>query len=102
MGKKDGNKRKRDVVEEDEQVDPELQAEIAAVMASRNEKNVTDIDTIGSSKEKNTYNKDGLIRSLSGLDTINLPFKETMQICENTIVIVNENDDIEREVRNCA
>ncbi len=100
MGKKDGSKRKRNEFENDDEenlVDPELQAEIAAVLASRSEKSSTDGVT-GTSKEKNTYNKDGLIKSLSGLDTANLPFSESFLICENDIIIQNENDDIEREV----
>ncbi len=101
MGKKDGNKRKRNAFETedaDDQVDPELQAEIAAVMASRSEKVQDNEGITGNSKEKNTYNKEGLIKSLDGIETVNLPFKETLQICENEIIIQNENDDIEREV----
>lgn len=101
MGKKDGNKRKRNEIQDDdiEEVDAELQAEIAAVMASRSERTGADEEEVsGSSREKNTYNKDGLIKSLENIETVNLPFHETMQICEYDIAIQNENDDIEREV----
>lgn len=102
MGKKDSNKRKRgaaEIEEEENEIDPELQAEIAAVMASRSERTSVDIDSVtGTSKEKNTYNKDGLIKSLEDLETVGLPFQETLQICSFDIIIQNENDDIEREV----
>jgi hypothetical protein len=102
MGKKDSNKRKRgqaEIVDEEDQIDPELQAEIAAVQASRLERISVDNDGVtGTSKEKNTYNKEGLIKSLEDLETVSLPFHETFQICSFDIIIQNENDDIEREV----
>jgi hypothetical protein len=102
MGKKDSNKRKRGAAEledEEDQIDPELQAEIAAVQASRLERSSIDNDGVtGTSKEKNTYNKEGLIKSLEDLETVSLPFHETFQICSFDIIIQNENDDIEREV----
>lgn len=101
MGKKDGSKRKRNEFQDDdiEEVDAELQAEIAAVMASRSERIGIDKEEVnGNSREKNTYNKDGLVKSLENIETVNLPFHETMQICEYDIAIQNENDDIEREV----
>ncbi len=99
MGKKDSNKRKRADEAETEEVDPELQAEIAAVLASRSERSPSEVTEIAKVKT-NIYNKEGLENSLENIDTVDLPFEETMQICEYDISIQNENDDIEREVRN--
>lgn len=101
MGKKDTNKRKRgaaEIEDEEDQIDPELQAEIAAVEASRLERINGNDGVTGTSKEKNTYNKEGLIKSLEDLETVSLPFHETFQICSFDIIIQNEHDDIEREV----
>ena len=103
MGKKDGSKKRKaeELAEDDENyVDPELQAEIAAVMAAREEARTSAENNNASdnNKEKTTYNKDGLIKSLESQPTEYLPFRETYQICENTILVQNENDDIEREM----
>lgn len=102
MGKKDGSKKRKaeELAEDDENyVDPELQAEIAAVMAAREEaRSSAENQNSSGSKEKTTYNKDGLIKSLENQITEMLPFRETYRICENSINIQNENDDIEREM----
>lgn len=97
MGKKDGNrKRKAEEVEsENEEEDAELQAELAAVLAARQEKK----DPTGEAVERVTmYNKEGMLKCVEELDT-GLSFAETLVVCEFHANIINENDDIEREVR---
>lgn len=98
MGKKDGNrKRKAEEVEsENEEEDAELQAELAAVLASRNEKK----EQSGEAVERVTmYNKEGMLKCVEELDQ-GLSFAESMVICEFHANVINENDDIEREVHN--
>jgi hypothetical protein len=101
MGKKDGNrKRKADEYEsENEGEDVELQAELAALLAARNEKKQAAIGGGEAQPEKTvTYNKEGLLKSVEELDR-QLPFAETLLVDEFAATIVNENDDIEREVQ---
>lgn len=97
MGKKDGNrKRKAEEYEsENEQEDAELQAELAALQAARNEK----LAASGAVQPEKTvaYNKEGLLKCVEELDR-NLPFAETLLVTGFSATIVNENDDIEREV----
>lgn len=102
MGKKDGMKRKRDPMQEDYddvEVDPELEAEMAALKAIREEKE--NPAQLGE-KPKTGYNTEGLIKCLEKLDTTHLPFKETYQLCDFDINIRDENDDLDREVINCS
>jgi hypothetical protein len=101
MGKKDGNrKRKAEEYEsENEGEDVELQAELAALLAARNEKKQSAIGGGEVQPEKAvTYNKEGLLKSVEELDR-QLPFAETLLVDEFAATIVNENDDIEREVQ---
>ncbi len=97
MGKKDGNRKRKadEVVSDNEEEDAELQAELAAVLAARQEKkNVEN----GEAVERVTmYNKEGMLKCIEELDT-GLPFAETLVVCEFHANIINENDDIEREV----
>uniref|UniRef100_A0A7S3M572 Uncharacterized protein n=1 Tax=Spumella elongata TaxID=89044 RepID=A0A7S3M572_9STRA len=97
MGKKDGNRKRKadEVVSDNEEEDAELQAELAAVLAARQEKkNVEN----GEAVERVTmYNKEGMLKCVEELDT-GLPFAETLVVCEFHANIINENDDIEREM----
>lgn len=101
MGKKDGNrKRKADEYEsENEADDGELQAELAALLAARKEKmQGSSINDESAPTERVTmYNKEGLLKCIEELDT-NMPFSETLIVSEFAATIINENDDIEREV----
>lgn len=95
MGKKDGNKKRKadEIVSEDEMEDAELQAEIAAVMAARSEQQ----EGQNAPERVTMYNKEGLLKCVEEMDT-GMPFTETMIVCEFAANIINENDDIEREV----
>jgi hypothetical protein len=98
MGKKDGN-RKRKADEYESENEGELQAELAALLAARNEKKQSAIGGGEVQPEKAvTYNKEGLLKSVEELDR-QLPFAETLLVDEFAATIVNENDDIEREVQ---
>lgn len=110
MGKKDPNGLKRKRLEEDilnNEEDPELEAEMAAVLAMRAENEIVDnndgkaLKIKGGNKknmERNTYNKEGILRALEGMGTRTLPFIETLEICEYDIAIEDENDDLAREM----
>ena len=128
MGKKDvsGKKRKR-ALEAQEAEDPELEAELAAVLSMKQEKEngsrhgdggggddesdgedgePDDTNHSSSSRRgkvhgggmKNTYNADGLLQSLQSISTQTLPFVETLQICEFDLDVQDEHDDLQREV----
>lgn len=104
MGKKDrqGLKRQReeDLDSEDEEMDPELQAELKALMSMHAEQ-----EGAGQADDSHTQpvgranNKDGMLRALESSGLAQLPFKETMQICQFDVEIEDENDDLAREVR---
>lgn len=111
MGKKDVNKKRKftnDDVDNNESIynDVELQAELAALVELRKEKiqkssllldhNQNDNNTI---TKTISYNKEGLLKSIDDLDN-HLPFSETLYICEYNCHVIDENDDIEREVSN--
>mmetsp|Transcript_18195 Transcript_18195/g.36646 ORF Transcript_18195/g.36646 Transcript_18195/m.36646 type:complete len:324 (+) Transcript_18195:114-1085(+) len=100
MGKKDGNRKRKaeDVQSEDEGVDAELQQEIAALLAARNEKKqASGADGEAPVEKVVMYNKEGLLKCIEELDQ-GLPFAETMMVTEFAASILNENDDIEREM----
>ncbi len=101
MGKKDLNrKRKREDHDDGEdsenllEADPELQAELAAVMSIRAEKEGNQ----GDSGANTVYNRDALLKCIQDLDTIDLPFVQTMEISEFEFPQTNELDDMEREM----
>ena len=107
MGKKDrnGEKRKRMELEkaEDElngEEDPELEAEIQAVMAARAEEEAEANGTADAvvKRPRGINNKEGLEQALGGLETTNLPFIESYQVCEFDLEVPDENDDLEREM----
>ena len=112
MGKKDSGsgKRKRATdSSDDSDVDGELDAELEAVRLMRAEKmnndndyndnDNNDDDGNNNKKKKVTiYNKEGLIQSYESIETIKLPFVETMQIGRYDLVIDDENDDLQREM----
>lgn len=101
MGKKDLNrKRKREDHDDGEdsenllEADPELQAELAAVMSIRAEKEGNQ----GDSGANTVYNRDALLKCIQDLETIDLPFVQTMEISEFEFPQTNELDDMEREM----
>lgn len=127
MGKKDGSAKKRKLESEerleDEEItenvlaDPELQAELAAVMAIRAEKQQQQQQEPGKKRVKlnpeeekeekeggiagkptEFYNRDALLKCLEDLETADLPFIQTMEISEFEFPQTNELDDMEREV----
>jgi hypothetical protein len=100
MGKKDG-KRKRVESDDEEDVDPELEAEMAALAAMRAEKDAKQIGAVEAGEEsaerpKNLYNKEGLLQAIESLGS--LPFIESLQLSEFAVDVHDENDDLEREV----
>ena len=110
MGKK-GTKRKISQTEveelEDQRENDELDAEMAALIEMRSEKQNEQISELWESEESSgtklpggglPYQKDGLLRCLESMGTTVLPFVETLHICEYNVSIVDANDDIEREV----
>jgi len=109
MGKKSGsNKRKHDeddaAISDDES--NELDAELAAVLAMRNEKALMESSIIPDSTEgenvalvlKNTYNKQGLVNALETIGTTSLSFAESLQVCKFEVSVHDENDDLAREM----
>lgn len=101
MGKKD----KRNVgvvVDDDMEEENELEAELQAVLAMRQEKAMLSQDDSAdappSKVKPSTYNKDGLLKALEELACTTLPFVETLQICDFPVEITDENDDLAREV----
>lgn len=98
MGKKDklGQKRRRDEDSDEDEVDPELQAELNALMSMRAEKGLS--EAAGADMASRTNNKDGLLRALQAAGAAQLSFKESMQICQFDLEVEDENDDLAREV----
>lgn len=101
MGKKDKSnalKRKREEPDSDEEeMDPELQAELNAVMSMRAEKGIVDEDGVEETGKK-ANNKDGLLRAVEMVGNSKLSFKESMHVCQFDLEIEDENDDLAREV----
>lgn len=104
MGKKDGNrKRKAEEFEEENAEEAELHAEIAALMAARNEKKQASLVGLGEAPAESApekvmmYNKEGMLKCIEEMD-LKLPFAETLIVSQFAANVVNENDDIEREV----
>ena len=110
MKKAGGKKRNRQVsfddVNEENIEDAEFQAEIQALKLSRAEKaleqeqlheSVTSKPSV--STATNVYNSAALLKCVEDMGTVNLPFLETLQISEFSLEIVDENDDLEREVK---
>ena len=104
--------------------DNEFEAEIQALLQARNEKlakslqnnnknetsnnhdnnddtnnnNIDDINTIISTNVTHKmYNKDGLLKFSEDIDN-HLSFNETLVICNYQCDVIDENDDINREV----
>jgi hypothetical protein len=109
MGKKDNKKRSREEIEELNNEDgnllkndPELEAELAAVEAIRQEKQrkvafSSDVTT-SATQIHSDYNRNGLLKCINDWETVNLPFQQTMEISEFEFPSTNELDDMEREV----
>ena len=104
MGKKDrnGEKRKRMELEKAEaeengEDDPELEAEIQAVMAARAEEEAAASGVVAK-RPRGIYNKEGLEQALATIETTSLPFIESYQVCEFDLEVPDENDDLEREM----
>jgi len=110
MKKAAGKKRNRQVsfddVNEENIEDAEFHAEIQALKLSRAEKaleqeqlheSVTSKPSV--STTTNVYNSAALLKCVEDMGTVNLPFLETLQISEFSLEIVDENDDLEREVK---
>jgi hypothetical protein len=98
MGKKNGRKREReeDVDEEGQEIDLELEAELAALKSIQDEQNRQESEV--NENQKLTAHKEGLLHCLESLATHNMPFIESMNICESELQVEDENDDLEREV----
>lgn len=103
MGKKESKKRSRSEEEdaEEDNVDQDLNAEMAALAAMRAEKlreesgeDSTDRDE--AAKPKKLYNRVGILQAIETIGT--LPFIESYQISEFSAEILDEHDDLEREV----
>jgi hypothetical protein len=103
MGKKDPSKKRKRVDFEDQNdsdniVDPELEQELAAVKAIRYEKTHNESDNDYEKPVNEVYNRDGILKCLSDIETKDLPFIQTMEINEFEFPHTNELDDMEREV----
>jgi hypothetical protein len=103
MGKKDPSKKRKRVDFEDQNdsdniVDPELEQELAAVKAIRAEKTHNEFDNDHEKPINEVYNRDGILKCLSDIESKDLPFIQTMEINEFEFPQTNELDDMEREV----
>lgn len=104
-----GNKKRKRQVSfeesnEENAEDVELQAEIEALRLSRAEKGLLEQESAITDKQpisisNNIYNSAALLKCVEDMGTVNLPFLETLQISEFSLEIVDENDDLDREVR---
>lgn len=103
MGKKEGKKRERELEEEEEEmVDPELQAELNAIMAMRSEQqqkalNIEDGDNDGDSGA-GSYNREAMLQFCESMGTEELPFAETLQVAQFDLDVQDDHDDLEREM----
>jgi rRNA-processing protein EBP2 len=105
MGKKDranGLKRKRQEEHEsddEDAIDPELQAEMNALASMRAEKGLGDEDADEEPAAKGKANNtEGLLRAVEVIGNNQLSFKETMQVCQFECDVEDENDDLAREL----
>ena len=101
MGKKEGKKREREIEEEEEEaIDPELQAELNAIMAIRNEKLERQAGGEVANEEdySGTYNAEAMLQCCESLGHDNMPFVESMQIAEFDLDVQDGHDDLEREM----
>lgn len=101
MGKKEGKKREREIEEEEEEmVDPELQAELNAIMAMRSEQQqkALNIDDDNNDTGSGCYNRDGMLQFCESLGTEALPFTETLQVAQFDLDVQDAHDDLEREM----
>ena len=102
MGKKQGTKRtyEEDSDYSNDERDAELEAELAALAAMRNEKSgISTATSIPISSVPGGYNKEGLLQCLEALGTESLPFIESLQVSQFDLDVQDEHDDLEREVR---
>lgn len=98
-----GKKQQRVQVESDEEEnllnDPDFEAEMKALESLRAEREQEQQGSQESTiQTKTTYNRDGLIKCLQDLETVDLSFVETLCVNEFDLQINNELDDVEREV----
>jgi hypothetical protein len=111
MGKKGeiGRKRKLQAAEldaedgSDEPIDPELQAELNAVLSMRAERGEAVVGSTEASAAPGSgggykLGKEALAKATESLGTHSLPFIESMQICKFDLSLDDENDDLAREV----
>lgn len=104
MGKKESKKRSRSDSEDldEDNIDQELEAEMVALASMRAEKmeEEAEDETVDKSsrplKVKKPYNKEGILQALETIGK--LPFIESYQISEFAAEILDEHDDLEREV----
>ena len=104
MGKKESKKRSRSDSEDldEDNVDQELEAEMVALASMRAEKlgeepeEETEDKSSRPLKVKKPYNKEGILQALETIGK--LPFIESYQISEFSAEILDEHDDLEREV----
>jgi hypothetical protein len=97
MGKKVGKKREREEEEDIEiEADLELEAELAALRSIEEEKELN--DRLEDTSKAATYNVQALLQSIENVGIDSLSFIETMQISGPAIEIVDEHDDLAREV----
>lgn len=84
-----GKKRTREQIHEEAVEAEELEAEMRALQQMK-------VEQQGETSTNTTnYNKEGLLKSIEGMS---LPFEESMQICEFSVEVQDENDDLEREL----
>lgn len=101
MGKKEGRKREREIEEEEEElVDPELQAELNAIMAMRSEQQqkAMEIETDNDDTGPGTYNKEAILQFCESMGTESLSFVETLQVSQFDLDVQDAHDDLEREM----
>lgn len=103
MGKKEGRKREREIEEEEEEVvDPELQAELNAIMAMRSEQQQKALNIEEQSGEDDTgpgsYNREAMLQFCESMGTEEMPFAETLQVAQFDLDVQDDHDDLEREM----
>ncbi|RYY77703.1 hypothetical protein EON63_18250, partial [archaeon] len=94
----DKNKKRKRRDEDDDVEADELDAELAALQAIRQEKQGWTASDTRKPAQPAMYNKEGLLKCLHDWETKDLPFLETMQVDQFELAIENELDDIEREI----
>lgn len=101
MSMKTSKKRVRIEDPKDDEAE-ELEREMAALRAIREEKESAQNHSAEDSAKNAIYNKEGLVKALEDWETKDLPFVETMQIGDYQLQVENELDDLEREVNNLS